>query len=399
MLQSKLGQRLTPLHPFPARMAPEIALEAMNCIEPSSTVVDPMCGSGVVLRQAVQLGHKAIGFDLDPLSVLMSKVWTNPLNTTHLLRDGQTIIDEAKSIQSTEVSLPWIDEDYETTKFIEFWFADRQRDELRRLAYVLDRKCEPVNQALRLAISKLIVTKKVGASLAWDVSHSRPHRVKLDNNYDVFDGFKKAVSSMANEILKIPDGSSAMVRIGDAKKLSLVRNGSADIVVTSPPYLNAIDYLRGHRLALVWLGYRLSTLRHIRSATVGNEKKLSECQSNSMKLYYDIARDDYDPAMEPRMKKYAFDMTQVLVEIRRILRPNGRAVLVVGSSNIRGHSIDSPSLIRSVALLLGFRELSCTEREIPSNKRYLPPPTSTAQESLRRRMRTESILTLQRIGA
>ena len=47
----------------------------------------------------------------------------------------------------------------------------------------------PLNNALKLAISRTIITKKVGASLAWDVSHSRPHKVKTDNDYDVLAGF------------------------------------------------------------------------------------------------------------------------------------------------------------------------------------------------------------------
>ena len=47
---------------------------------------------------------------------------------------------------------------------------------------------------------------------------------------------------------------------------------SIDMVITSPPYLNAIDYLRGHRLSLVWLGHQLSGLRMIRSGSVGAER-------------------------------------------------------------------------------------------------------------------------------
>jgi hypothetical protein len=35
-----------------------------------------MAGSGTVLRQATDLGHRAVGFDMDPLAVLMTRVWT-----------------------------------------------------------------------------------------------------------------------------------------------------------------------------------------------------------------------------------------------------------------------------------------------------------------------------------
>ena len=63
-----------PLHPFPARMAPEIAFEALSSLPEGSLVLDPMCGSGTVLQQSLIHGHQAIGFDKDPLAVLISRV-------------------------------------------------------------------------------------------------------------------------------------------------------------------------------------------------------------------------------------------------------------------------------------------------------------------------------------
>lgn len=67
---------IPPVHPFPARMAPEIAFRRLRRLPPGSVILDPMAGSGTVLRHATELGHKAIGFDLDPLAVLMTQVWT-----------------------------------------------------------------------------------------------------------------------------------------------------------------------------------------------------------------------------------------------------------------------------------------------------------------------------------
>jgi DNA modification methylase len=51
-----------------------------------------------------------------------------------------------------------------------------------------------------------------------------------------------------------------------------MRRNSVDAVLTSPPYLNAIDYMRGHRMSLVWLGHSLTELRHIRSNSIGAER-------------------------------------------------------------------------------------------------------------------------------
>ena len=394
-IQLKEERRPRSVHPFPARMAPEIASEAIKNLKPASTVVDPMCGSGVVLREAVQKEHEAIGLDLDPLAVLMSRVWTQSLNTSELLETSKDIVRKSEEIGQSDIWLPWIDEDEETAKYIKYWFASRQREQLRRLAYFVSNRQDPIYNALQLAISRLIVTKKVGASLAWDVSHSRPHRVRLSNDYDVLTKFQAAVSSIA-DILSAPPPRNAAVSIGDARKLSNISDGCADVVITSPPYFNAIDYIRGHRLALVWLGYQVSSLRRIRSKSVGRERKLSDLKFKKSGLSNSLLPEGLDDSTLSHFRQYIVDMTKVMREIFRILKPKGQAVLVVGRSKISGQEIDNPGLIRSISEFLGLRQVKCGEREIPDNRRYLPPPNLNVHKALQKRMRVETVLTLEK---
>ena len=212
-------------------------------------------------------------------------------------------------------------------------------------------------------------------------------------------GLGSAVSKIAREASQIPTNSDATVRIGNARKLGRVPDRSADAVITSPPYFNAIDYLRGHRLALVWLGYRLSKLRQIRSRSIGSEKGLSQRRFGNMAkgiLKGFGFPKDLDGKTSSYLRRYIIDMTQVMGEIARTLGPEGRGVLVVANSNIRGQLVDNAEIIRTIGESLGLREVECTEREIPSTRRYLPPPTSVAESSLQKRMRFESVLTFEK---
>lgn len=79
-------KQIKPVHPFPARMAPELAIDALRLLPQGSVVLDPMAGSGTVLRHAAALGHVAIGRDLDPLAVLMTRVWNTPFDGEKLRR-------------------------------------------------------------------------------------------------------------------------------------------------------------------------------------------------------------------------------------------------------------------------------------------------------------------------
>ena len=261
-------------------MAPELAVARLRRLPVGSTILDPMAGSGTVLRQALGIGHKAIGFDVDPLAVLMAKVWTTPVEYPAIDKLGALVVAEAKALRSESIVLPWIDDDPETAAFVEFWFADQQKNDLRRLAIVLwqlyqsqsKAKERSVTDVLRIALSRLIIVKDNGASLARDVSHSRPHKVAERSAFQVFPAFERSIRQVRRRLSETPPGTGATVAVGDARLIKGVENSQIDAVMTSPPYLNAIDYMRGHRLSLVWLGHKLSDLRQIRTSSVGAER-------------------------------------------------------------------------------------------------------------------------------
>ncbi len=388
------------LHPFPARMAPEIAFRALSSLPEESLVLDPMCGSGTVLQQALHFGHRAVGFDTDPLAVLMSRVSSQNIDPHKLVRTANRIADQAESKIEQSFELPWIDNDDETRAFISFWFGKEQAQVLRVLAYMANHNRDGLRNALRLVISKIIITKEPRASLARDTSHSRPHRVTMTSDYDVVQGFRRAATQIARQIEKNGLNGSATVRRRDARILPRQLNNQVDIVVTSPPYGNAIDYLRGHRLSLVWFGYTISQLRAIRNRGIGKESGLGIEQTPTLE---ELARqmgpiDTLEPATRLRLFLFTKDMQTVLGQIQRVLKPQGKAVLVIGNSTVKGTYLDNARLIEATAKEVGLTEISRYKREIPANHRYLPPPKPQGNQKLAKRMREEVVLTFEKVS-
>ena len=389
---------MKPIHPFPARMAPSLVLDKLALIDANSRVLDPMTGSGVVLRQAVDLGHEAIGFDLDPLAVLMSQVWTTSVSDQCLEKWSKWVNAEARAIDPSSVELDWMDSDSETNAFVIYWFAESQRSDLRRIAYVLNKFSFGDNaedagalNLLRLALSRIIITKEPCASLARDTSHSRPHKVCKTSNFEIFPAFERSVRFLRTRLTDHPPKADAKVKLGDARRLDTVDNETIDIVITSPPYLNAIDYLRGHRLALVWLGHSLGELRKIRSGSIGAERGPDE--RNNVRLFSRIKRamvnSEYLPDRYSLMiERYAADLYQMISEVARILRPGGTSTFVVGNNYLKGTFVNNAAGIAKAAQMVGLAPLSSVERTLPDNKRYLP---LTTKGKLARRMRTETV--------
>jgi len=383
------------LHPFPARMAPEVALDKIQLLtEPGDTVLDPMCGSGIVVRVAVDQNRKGIGADLDPLAVIITRATCIPEWSTDLHSRALEVVRNAKRRSSILPS--WIASDPATAAFVEYWFGPEQIPDLARLARVLaDRPRR--DDALRVALSRLIVTKESTASLARDTSHSRPHRVRLSNDFDVFDGYLRAAERLESLAAPARGAPRTSVRRADARQLHHVDTASVDLVVTSPPYLNAIDYLRGHRLSLVWLGWTVGELRELRGSTIGAERSLPRETENTRKLASNAVPRfaDLTGRQQGMVTRFARDMDRLCATIGRVVRPGGHVVFVVADSQLGGIPIENSSVCSVAAGSHGFEMLKRQRRPIPAHHRYLPPPGNDGG-ALSQRMREEIIFTFRR---
>jgi DNA modification methylase len=397
-----------PIHPFPARMAPGIALDALGESKKPLTVLDPMAGSGTVLAVARANGHRAVGVDIDPLAVLLAGVWTRTVDARRVNDKATQVLDRAKAVFR---SLPSrqaypVGSDSETRRFIRYWFDDYARRQLASLSTAIHRvHDEATRDVLWCGFSRLIITKSAGASLAMDLSHSRPHREFTNAPVKPFNRFLSAVHTVASNCPQPgsgPLGPSTLVKCGDARKLD-IKAGSIDLVLTSPPYLNAIDYMRCSKFSLVWMGHNVDELRQIREQSVGTEASSEEAKDATwVKLL--IKQLKLNPALSSRdhdlLAQYIWDMGQALAEVSRVLRTGGRAVYVVGDSTVRGTFIRNSSIVAAVAAENGLTLHSRQSRALPANRRYLPPPKrdgSTA--AMDARMRREVVLVFNKLAA
>lgn len=386
------------IHPFPARMAPEIATDMLAIREDGRplNVLDPMCGSGTVLSVASSRGHNAVGFDVDPLAVLMTQVAVAPIVGDALDEAAKELIGR---VQASRRRLPpW--DDRESMQFAEYWFDTDQRRQLTRFSIELNRvESIEIKRALQIALSRIIVTKAPRASLAGDTSHSRPHKVIQSSNYDVVDGFSRSVRELRKLLDARELSGSAEASLGDSRELSEVQQSSIDIAITSPPYLNAIDYLRGHKMSLIWLGYSIPELRRIRSDSIGAERGLESLPLDRVVQMVDSVKSAVpNPERLPvgTITRYVHDLCRFAEELHRVTRPGAKVIAVVGNSTLRGNFISNDGLVAKALTDSGFISKNRVERELPENKRYMPISTSDAESSMATRMRAEVVLTMEK---
>jgi hypothetical protein len=394
-----------PIHPFPARMAPGIALDALGESNTPLRVLDPMAGSGTTLVAARLRGHEAVGFDRDPLAVIIARTWVADHDPKRVSKKALEVLERAEknfALLSTKSAYP-DDADDETRDFIKYWFDANNRKQLTALAAsIAGVRDEQIKNVLWCAFSRLIITKESGASLAMDVSHSRPHRVYEKAPHRAFANFLSAVQRITKVAPfnerddKFPP---AFVKNADARRMPLAK-GSVDLIITSPPYLNAIDYLRGHRLSLVWMGHNIASLRMLRARNVGTERSaknsgVEPAVEQVMKRM--CSGEPLGSRHEGMLRQYVRDLCALMKECHRVLADDGSGVFVVGDCNLRQTYIANSAAIEMVGGEVGFRIEATRRRPLPENRRYLPPPEiKSAGRAFQKRMREEVILTLRK---
>jgi len=117
------GQGLHSIHPYPAMFHFLLVRRFINELSSEGELIlDPFCGSGVSAVEALINNRNYVGYDINPLAVLIAKVRTTPISTEKAFRLLELILKQ-------EVK------DYEVPSFpnIEYWFDEDVIEELAKL--------------------------------------------------------------------------------------------------------------------------------------------------------------------------------------------------------------------------------------------------------------------------
>lgn len=396
------SNEMLPVHrwwPYVQGYSAEFVAETVErfAIGPGSTVLDPFAGSGTTLVEARRGGARAIGCELLPPAALSARVKTRfELEPDRLERAAGDVLEASR--RSGGVRPPFLRETRRQ-------FSPRALRELGALRSGLPGTDRPEDEAVRLAFGRILIPSSrlrrspcLGYGRPEDPEGPAPRA-----------RFRKAVEEMHRDLEGLRAergrwGPPARVLASDARYLDLPP-ASVDLAVTSPPYVNGMDYVMNYKVELAWLGYARSyaDLRALRSASVACDNLpraetaaylssrgapdpwlqeiLAQIRANvTRKRSY--RRDDVHAVVH----RYFADLAPVLRRVRDALRPGGHFLLVVGDSLLAGTYVPGDLILARMAATLGLTIVSV---DVARSRR------SGQRRSFRLR---ESILTLRRDG-
>jgi DNA modification methylase len=332
-------------HSYAGRMHPTIARGGVAAFcAPGDLVVDPFCGSGTVLVEAMAAGRGAVGVDASPLGVAIARARTTllgPAGRERLQAEAKAIAAEsgerARKRRRPELP-PW--SRGELVRFHPHVLFELLG--LREL--VLAKPADDVGHALRLCLSSLLVKfMKAGPEAPRDGADKRiargiPSRMLADRAVEL------ALGLAALEA-RVPAGTPApRALLGDARKLDGVATGAAALVLSSPPYAGTYDYAALHDVRFTWLELPRAGFRKTQ-----------------------LGAREGGPALGARAWREAQRLW--VGEIARVLRPGGHALLVVGDGIIDGAAEDAPDGIAHAASPLGLEPVARASQGRPIRDR------------------------------
>ena len=353
------------IHKFPAKFFPELPRYLIRKYsDVGQSVLDPMCGSGTVVLEAMLNNRVGVGVDIDPIARLITKVKTTPINSETLKNAVEALNQQIVLLSKSDEYTPSLPEFH----YRDNWFRPFVLEEL---AIIKDSiKCIGLSHQISSWDDVSDFFHVIMSSIIRDVSNADPHctrtvlRKKVTKKIspgDTLERFSQRLDRQSEEMKKF----SEVVNRLQVKNVILptstaletgLDNESIDLAVTSPPYINAVDYTRTHQLEMYWLGLLGDgPLSKVKRKYIGTET-----------VYKDEYRDlkvsglnTLDPVLKQIFKRdprrafitYKFfdDMKSQFQEMMRVLKPGSRYCVTIGNNIIRGVRVKSHEILVEIA--------------------------------------------------
>jgi DNA modification methylase len=354
------------IHKFPAKFFPELPrylIQKHSVV--GETVLDPMCGSGTVVLEAMLNNRIGIGIDIDPIAQLITKVKTTPIDPGFLISSARNLVERIHELDSLSDYQPSIPEFH----YRDNWFRPFVLRELALITESIDNTFSPKqNDTMFHDIRDFF--RVVLSSIIRDVSNADPHctrtvlRKKIVKNIhpgDTLTKFSETLLRQCDLMCDFFDISQALafkdVRLPDGNALKTGFDcDTIDLIVTSPPYINAVDYPRTHQLEMYWLGLlEDGPLSRLKRTYIGTETiykdEYEHLKSTGYETLDPILEEIYekDPRRSFIVFKFFEDMESQLEEMYRILKPGRRYCIAIGSNQIRGVEVRSDKILAEIA--------------------------------------------------
>jgi SAM-dependent methyltransferase len=332
------AQRLTHgFHTWPAGLHPDAAAGLLSLLPPGA-VLDPFCGGGTVLVEAMLAGRQAIGRDLSPIATRVARLRTG-------LVDAETLTAFRSAARKATAAARGAEElpNAERMSALERWYEPHVLKELEALRYATAKSAREIRWLMEGCLSSIVIKASMRQSdtRARRVGHHRP----LGTTAVLFHKKARELARRLEALREaVPEGTPASdIREADARELKL--HAPVAGVLCSPPYPGVYDYMSMQHLRHVWLGLKVPQARK----ELGSRRAFKGDNHEARRLW----RRDTEKWMGAAVEA---------------LQPGGRLIVVIGDGQVGPKIIGTAEPTMAAAEALGMRLIGRASVTLPATR-------------------------------
>jgi DNA modification methylase len=380
------------IHSYPAMFHFLVVRELIKLYSKEKDVVlDPFMGSGVVGVECLISNRNFIGYDLNPLAILIAKVRITPL-------PQKTLINTLEQIQKS-----FYKTGPESISFhnINYWFDEPIIEDLSRLRRcILNIDDEKIKDFFKIAFSETV--RKVSKTEYNEFKLSR--KKKENNNVNVIKTFYnvaiKNIGLLSEFYKNYRFKEYPQIILEERNILNGIplKDNSVNLIVTSPPYGDSkttVAYGQFSRLSLRWLGLE----ENVDKESLGSKPK--EIKNNlPSEVLYEILNKIYEKDKKRAKEVYSFydDLFTGIKIISPKIKNGGVVCFVVGNRKVKGEELPTDKICVDFWESLGFEHEKTIVRAITNKRMPLENSPTNVKGVKDSTMKYEYIVILRKIA-
>ncbi len=233
-------------HTYPAGIHPDSVAILLDLLPPGP-ILDPFCGGGTVLVEAMARGRPVHGLDISPVAVKVARLRTT-LASPELLTRFRSAARSATARARTEPRDP----PPRRRQLLGHWYEEHVLRELESLRRSCMKSPEDLRPLMTGCLSSILVKtsfRKSDTNPGRQVHHRPPGTTAVL--------FHKKARELARRLEsfrnQVPEHTPpALIQPGDARTFNTGGTQRFPAMLTSPPYPGVYDYLPMQQLRHLW---------------------------------------------------------------------------------------------------------------------------------------------------
>ena len=323
---------------------PAALIEVLS--EQNDLVLDPFGGSGTTTIEAARLGRRGVYSDIVSACYFIA-IRKIAAATTQLTQHTRTSIMLALTWDHACTSDQVGERGEGANPELTYWYSAVTLAQLRFIWKLLEGFGGADRLILELAFSDLLFSCASTSGSQTSTGRLRRHHWGwvADNvvpktlvHHNAIEGFRARIHALPTPFETVHRPTLLQ---GAAQKLQLP-SGSVDLIITSPPYIGVIDYVKANRLLYLWMNWSFDAER---ASEIGARYKRRR------------------PSL---VEDYILDMSDCWSEFHRVLRVGGKLGVVIGESRAFPGTVDRTiaDLASIMPIIWGPRERVPTRRRV-----------------------------------